>query len=174
MRRNLIPISIFICSFFSCAPNYYGKIQFPELLYLSQYDSIIERIGESSQFKTYQIITVLQGDCVPCILELQEWQKLMAEFSEFPVDFIFVVHTRYRYNFDKITKKIRFDYPVIFDPDNLFMKSNFPDNYNQYPTFLCKNLRIIAIKKCSWKITVLRIFRGEILSGRFLSGFFDP
>jgi hypothetical protein len=141
---NSIPIYILICFLFSCGPGHYKKIHFPELLNLGQYDSINERIGESSQFKTYQVISVLQGECPPCILELQEWQKLIVEFSEFPVDFIFVVHAGYRYNFDEITKKIHFNYPVIFDPDNLFMKSNFPENYNQYPTFLCKDLRIIA------------------------------
>lgn len=92
----------------------------------------------------FQIITVIQGECPPCIMELESWSNLMFEFKDFPVSFIFVIHARQFFNFEEITRKIGFDYPVIFDPDNLFMKSNFPENYNQYPTFLCKDFRIIA------------------------------
>lgn len=127
----------------SCEMKIEKQIVFPESLNFGNFEgsSITQKIIDEDH---YQIITVIQGECPPCIMELQSWSNLMAEFKDFPVSFIFVIHARQFFNFEEITRKIGFDYPVIFDPDNLFMKSNFPENDNQYPTFLCKDLRIIA------------------------------
>jgi hypothetical protein len=128
---------------FSCEMKIEKQFVFPESLSFGNFEdsSITQKIIDEDH---YQIITVIQGECPPCIMELQSWSNLMAEFKDFPVSFIFVIHARQFFNFEEISRKIGFDYPVIFDPDNLFMKSNFPENYNQYPTFLCKDLRIIA------------------------------
>lgn len=135
---------LLVLLFFSCELNKERLIVFPDSFKTvnNGNNPIQEAINDEEH---YQIITVIQGECPPCIMELESWSNLIYEFKELPVSFIFIIHARQFINYEEITRKIGFEYPVILDPDNLFMKSNFPENYHQYPTFLCKDFRIIAI-----------------------------
>ena len=74
-----------------------------------------------------KVITRINGDCYPCLTKLKDWSKFISEINndehKIPLYFYIVTSDSSRYN-EINRKEIKFDYPVIHDLNNDFLKKN--------------------------------------------------
>ena len=73
-----------------------------------------------------KIVTRINGNCYPCLVQLKLWKKLIEELkSKHTISFyIFIVANDYEIFESVNEKEIHFDYPVIYDRNDEFYKKN--------------------------------------------------
>ncbi|NQU81477.1 MAG: hypothetical protein HQ543_08150 [Bacteroidetes bacterium] len=91
-----------------------------------------------------KLIVTINGECGSCVEKLKEIQEFMKkiEVSYSNISLLLFVHSPISnfYNFEEIyAHEIDFQYPIIYDFENLFVtKNKLPPN-QQYSMFLCNN-----------------------------------
>ncbi|MBA0884901.1 hypothetical protein [Flavobacterium undicola] len=99
--------------------------------------------------KKVKIITLVNGDCGPCVEELQEWKLFMKGIDTAYVGFVFLVNTSDIRNFKKNDSLIiKLKYPYYYDKLNkISKKNNFSQNKLHQTFLLDSNENVVLIGK---------------------------
>jgi hypothetical protein len=134
------------------------EIIFPDLISRSQ-------INKSTN-NNLKIVTRINGNCYPCLSQLNHWKKLIEEISsEYQISFyIFIVADDYEI-FNSINEKeIHFDYPFIYDRNDEFYRINkLPQKSAFHTMLLTEKNKVILIGNPIGNIALKDLYVKEII-----------
>jgi hypothetical protein len=97
----------------------------PESLPLKSLGNTIEKRGSTNN--GYEISVWINGDCLPCILEMGNWHSIYHRFAlPYDIRMNFYVYSQFDYTlFEETMKNTLFSaLPVYYDTNNSFIKGN--------------------------------------------------
>lgn len=147
---------------------YNKKLKFPENIEIKQlnsFDSLY--IKQPSKFindSVYRITTFIYGNCYACVEELNKWQKIVEEFSHKQVRFLFFIYAEIYPTFEMMNEKIsKLKYPIIYDPENYYIKTNkIPDNKLLNTFLIDKEGKIILIGNPIVSDEILELYKNKL------------
>lgn len=147
--------AIFIIIFWGCKENKIKEelipidyIVEPSDLHLMQFGKVFNGEIFPSTDYDYKIITRINGDCLPCIMEMGNWQVFHHKVClKYGVRLVFYVYSQYNYQlFNKTMNSVLYSgLPIYQDSTDLFMTINSLDSYNNTDCFLVKNDSVILM-----------------------------
>ncbi len=95
------------------------KIEYP----LKRYDLENKWSGYECNNK-YKVISYIDATCSKCIETLIDWKRFMQKHRDWNIDYLFYVKPIDVELLAEFLKEIEFNYPIIIDEENEFLKNN--------------------------------------------------
>lgn len=95
------------------------KIEYP----LKRYDLENKWTCYESNSK-YKVIVYIDVTCSTCIETLIDWKRFMQKKCDWDIEYLFYVGSTDVEFLSEFLKEIEFNYPIIIDEGNIFLKSN--------------------------------------------------
>lgn len=157
----------------SIVKEWHGKeILFPDKLVFTRYgqDSIPFPFSDSE----YKIVLYVDSTgCTSCKLRIYEWKKLIYELDSITdrhIPVLFFFSPKDKAELSALLNREKFDYPVIFDTDDMLNKINkLPKNHEFQCFLLDKNNRVAYIGNPIDKIKVKESYLSLITGGKIAS-----
>lgn len=88
------------------------------------------RTAAGTDYTKAKLVTRINGNCMPCIYKLSLWKPFIQKLDrEYKVPVLFYVTVSDTLLLKKVLSDIHFDYPIIIDYNDDFLKNNhLPDN----------------------------------------------
>ncbi|MEE4114896.1 MAG: hypothetical protein V2I37_01940 [Marinilabiliaceae bacterium] len=120
--------------------KWYGK----QIILPNQKENALKSINQDG----LKIVTRINGHCYSCLLQLKEWQRLIEDVSlKGTISYYIYVVVPDSIYFNNVNSlKIRFNYPIIYDPNDEFRKHNdLEEDSNLHTMLLDSTNRVLGI-----------------------------
>lgn len=178
MRSRVLPLLWLLLAFVSCRSdnsrelltNLLGsELIIPDSLVCKIQDTPIEYEPSGADFR---IVTYIDSaGCVPCRMKMASWKEIIAEYtgiSDSGIDFFMILHAPSDSRDLKISlQQFEFPYPVLFDPENEFIKANsLPEESWCHTMLMDGNNEILAAGNPAENPKVRDFFKRIIMKGK--------
>ena len=112
----------------------------------------------------YRITTYIYGDCYACVEDLIKWKQLLSQFPPDKVRFLCFIYAEIYSSFEIMNERsIHFTQPIIYDPENHYIKMNkLPDNKLLNTFLIDPNGKIVVIGNPIISNKIATLYKNEI------------
>lgn len=117
--------------------------------------------------KKFKLVTYIDSiGCIACKLKMHLWKDLIKEFenvSQNNISFVFIINSKDNKEINYILEESEFEYPVCFDKNDLFNKTNnFPKNIELQTFLLDKDNNVILVGNPLFSISIKNLYLRQI------------
>ena len=142
------------------------QLKLPQHILIKQCsDSIyLQNPAKYTSDSIYRITTYIYGDCYACVEDLIKWKQLLSQFPPDKVRFLCFIYAEIYSSFEIMNERsIHFTQPIIYDPENHYIKMNkLPDNKLLNTFLIGPNGKIVVIGNPIISNKIATLYKNEI------------